>query len=192
MPSPSADQFAQFNQAVERGRQDTDELLPLVYNELRAIARARLAELAAGQTLQATALVHEAYLRLAGKELSWDGPRHFIFAAARAMHDIIVERARHKARLKRGGGRRRLDLDSLVVAHESPPEEILALSEAMTGLERLHPRKHQIVLLRFFVGCSRDQAAAAMQLSPATVAREWRFARLWLHERVMAASDTSS
>lgn len=184
----SPGRFAELLRAVDGGRGDADELLPLVYNELRRIARARLSGLASGQTLQPTALVHEVYVRLAGKQLAWDGPRHFFFAAARAMHDVLVERARQKASLKRGGGLGRLDLDSLVIAHESPPGEILALSEAMADMKRLHPRKHQVVMLRFFAGCTCEQTAATMDLSPATVAREWRFARAWLHQRLTELS----
>jgi RNA polymerase sigma factor (TIGR02999 family) len=146
--------------------------------------RARLAQLAPGQTLGPTALVHEVYVRLAGKEQDFDGARHFFFAAARAMHDLVVERARQKASFKRGGDRKRLDLDKLVIAHESPPEEIVALAEALGELEQLDARKHRLVLLRFFAGCTNEQAANAMQLSSSTAAREWRYARAWLHQRL--------
>ena len=167
-------------------------LLPLVYAELRKLAAQRLSDQRAqGQTLQATALVHEAYLRLVGKELSFDGPRHFLFAAARAMQDILVERARQKASLKGGGGRARLDLETLEIPLESPSDEIIALSEAMAQLAVAHPRRHQVVSLRFFAGCTTEQAAAAMELSPATIAREWRFARAWLHERLSESSCSS-
>jgi RNA polymerase sigma factor (TIGR02999 family) len=169
-----------------RGAQSAEELLPLVYNELRQLARARLAQLAPGQTLGPTALVHDVYVRLAGKEQNFDGARHFFFAAARAMHDLVVERARQKASFKRGGDRKRLDLDQLVIAHESPPEEIVALAEALRELERLDARKHRLVLLRFFAGCTNEQAANAMQLSSSTAAREWRYARAWLHQRLSA------
>jgi RNA polymerase sigma factor (TIGR02999 family) len=165
-------------------QQSGDELLPQVYEQLRQLARARLAELGPGQTLQATALVHDAYVRLTGQSANWDGARHFLFAAARAMHDIIVEHARSKASQRRGGGRRRLDLERLVIAHEAPCEEIVALSEALGELERVEPRKHRVVLLRFFGGCNVEEAASAMELSPSTVEREWRFARAWLHERL--------
>jgi RNA polymerase sigma factor (TIGR02999 family) len=164
--------------------QSADELLPQVYEQLRQLARARLAELGPGQTLQATSLVHDAYVRLTGKGANWDGSRHFLFAAARAMHDIIVEHARSKASQRRGGGHRRLDLETLVVAHEAPCEEILALSEALGELARTDPRKHRVVLLRFFGGCNVEEAASALELSPSTVEREWRFARAWLHQRL--------
>jgi RNA polymerase sigma factor (TIGR02999 family) len=165
------------------------ELLPVVYEELRRLAAQQLSDHCPGQTLQPTALVHEAYLRLVGKELSFQGPLHFLFAAARAMHDILVERARQKSSLRAGGDRVRLDLDSLEIPHESPSAEILALSEAMAELAIAHPRRHQVASLRFFAGCTTEQAAAAMDLSPATVARDWRFARAWLHKRL---SDSSS
>jgi RNA polymerase sigma factor (TIGR02999 family) len=169
-----------------------EELLPLVYAELRRLAAQRLSDERPGQTLQATALVHEAYLRLAGKQLAFDGPRHFLFAAARAMHDILVERARRKASLKQGGGRARLDLESLEIAYETPSAEILALADAMSALAAAHPRKHQVASLRFFAGCTTEQAAAALDVSPATVAREWRFARAWLHERLSNSAASSS
>jgi RNA polymerase sigma factor (TIGR02999 family) len=169
-------------------RQCGDELLPEVYEQLRELARARLAALGPGQTLQATSLVHDAYVRLQGKNTDWDGARHFLFAAARAMHDIIVERARAKASQRRGGGRRRLELENLVLAHESPCDEILALSEALGELARADERKHRVVLLRFFGGCNVEEAASALELSPSTVEREWRFARAWLHKRLSESS----
>ena len=186
VPTPARDTTTTRDGAPAR---PAGELLALVYDELRCAARAKLAALAPGQTLQPTALVHEAYLRLidkAGPE--WDGRRHFFFAAARAMHDIIVEHARTKASQRRGGGRRRLELENLVLAHESPCDEILALSEALGELERADARKHRVVLLRFFGGCNLDEAAAAMDLSPSTVEREWRFARAWLHKRLSDAN----
>ena len=169
---------------MDSTQQSAEELLPLVYDELRRLARARLAELGPGQTLQPTALVHEVYVRLAGKDVPWDGTRHFFFAAARAMHDVVVEHARKKMSLKRGGDRMRLDLAKLTIAHDAPPEEIIALADAMDDFARLDPRKHQLVMLRFFGGCTAEEAAAAMDLSPSTVAREWRFARAWLHKRL--------
>src|SRR5690348_11177682 len=133
-----------------RTQQTAEELFPLVYEELRRLARARLAELAPGQTLQPTALVHEAYVRLKGKDVPWDGTRHFFFAAARAMHDLIVENARKKVSLKRGGGRSRLELSKLSVAYDAPADEIVALANAMEELAKVEPRKHQLVMLRFF------------------------------------------
>ena len=160
------------------------ELFPQVYDELRRLAHARLAQLTPGQTLQPTALVHEVYLRLADRTAGFEGTRHFFFVAARAMHDILVERARQRASLKRGGGRQRLQLDQLIIAQESPDEEMIALSETLVELERIDPRKHQLVMLRFFAGCTSDEVAEAMQISSSTAAREWRFARAWLHQRL--------
>ncbi len=162
-----------------------DFLLPEVYEELRRLAHSRMAELSAGQTLQPTALVHEAYLRLLGKHgAEWSDARHFFLAAARAMHDILVERARQKASIKRGSERRKLDLDNLEIAQETPSPELLALEEALVELERHDARKHQVVLLRFFAGCTADETAKAMSLSLATVERDWRYARAWLHEKL--------
>jgi RNA polymerase sigma factor (TIGR02999 family) len=172
--------------------QSAEELLPQVYEELRRLARARLAELTPGQTLQPTALVHEAYVRLAGKDVPWDGTRHFFFAAARAMHDVVVEHARQKVSLKRGGGRMRLDLAKLTIAHDAPADEIVALADAMEEFARVDPRKHQLVLLRFFGGCTAEEVATAMDLSLSTVAREWRFARAWLHKRLSNTPDPPS
>ena len=172
---------ADYNPRGMRGQAD---LFPQLYDELRRLAHARLAELTPGQTLQPTALVHEVFLRLADRPDAFDGTRHFFFAAARAMHDILVERARQRASLKRGGGRGRLDLDHLVIAHESPDDAMIALSEALADLQRTDPRKHQLVMLRFFAGCTAEEAAAALAISDSTAAREWRFARAWLHQRL--------
>ena len=191
MPGIECEQFTELLRAVDGQGRSAEELLPLVYGALRELARARLSRLAPGQTLQPTALVHEVYLRLAAKDADWDGTRHFFFAAARAMHDVVVEHARQKASQKRGGGRLRLDLEQLTVAHESPADEVMALADALHELEKLDPRKHRLVLLRFFAGCTNDQAASAMELSPSTAAREWRFARAWLHEH-LSRGQTSS
>jgi RNA polymerase sigma factor (TIGR02999 family) len=164
------------------------EMFQLVYTELRRLAQDRYGPLFPGQSFQATDLVHEAYVRLAGgPNAGWANGRHFFFAAGRAMHDIVVEHARRKASLKRGGGGRRLDLSSLRLADETPSEEMLALSEAMAELERYDAQKHQVVLLRFFAGCTSEQAAEAMGVSTRTVERQWRYARAWLHQRLSDA-----
>jgi RNA polymerase sigma factor (TIGR02999 family) len=176
---------------MEGTQKGVEQLLPHVYEELRRLARARLAELAPGQTLQPTALVHEAYVRLAGKEGPWEDTRHFFFAAARAMHDVIVEHARQKLSLKRGGGRSRLDLASLSVAHDAPAGELVALADAMQELGKVSPRRHQLVMLRFFGGCTAEETGAAMDLSASTVAREWRFARAWLHQRLSDGTEST-
>lgn len=176
----------QLLQAASRGdRQATAELVPLVYGELRKLADSWMAKLPEGQTLQPTALVHEAYLRLVPKaEAGWENRRHFFFAAARAMHDILVEQARQKASLKRGGDRRRVSADNLAVALEAPAEDMLALSDALERLERDDPRKHEIVLLRFFAGLTEDEAAEIMGISVRTVQREWRYIRAKLHKEL--------
>lgn len=157
------------------------ELLPLVYEELRRLADSHLRR-TPGHTLQATALVHEAYLRLIGKEaLTWQSRGHFFFAAARAMRDILVEHARGKLSLKRGGGRAKLDIDQLQVALETPPEELIALDEALRRLEESDPQSHKLVMLRFFAGLTEVQAAEALGMSERTVRREWQYVRARLH-----------
>jgi RNA polymerase sigma factor (TIGR02999 family) len=168
-----------------------DELLPLVYDELRALARARLSHEAPGHTLQPTALVHEAYLRLVGDEdPGWNGRRHFFGAAALAMRRILVERARSRGRKKRGGALERVELrgDQLVDrgADGWPAEEILAVDEAVERLEREDPRKGQIVNLRYFAGLTAEETAAVLGVSLGTVEREWRFIKAWLLERLHA------
>ena len=163
----------------------SEDVFPLVYDELRRLAQAKLAKLSPGNTLQPTALVHEAYLRLLSKApADWTNPQHFFFVAARAMHDILVEHARQKASIKRGGGRSRVDLENFTVAYETRPDEMLALAEALSALQQHDARKHQLVMLRFFAGCTSEQAAVAMGLSPQTVNRDWNYARAWLHKRL--------
>lgn len=173
-------------QAIQRGETlDVDELFPLVYDELRAMARAQMADLKPGQTLQPTSLVHEAYLRLVGKpHTEFASARHFFFAAARAMHDILIERARAKGSRKRDDVRRRIEPGAFRTAADISPEDILALQEALKRLEHADPRKHQIVMLRFFAGLSAEQTAGVMDLSSRTVEREWRFARAQLHQEI--------
>ncbi len=160
------------------------ELLPQVYDELRRLARARIAREPAGLTLQPTALVHEAYLRLAGDgtDRRWDRRGHFFAAAAIAMRRILVERARHYRRVKHGGTQQRveLDLESPALAPALP--DVLAVDEALTRLEQIDPPKARVVLLRYFAGLTIEETAAAMDLSPATVKNEWAFARAWLHD----------
>src|SRR5438309_1652949 len=148
-------------QAAKGGDQEAvARLLPLVYSELHRLARARMAKLPPGQTLQATALIHEAYLRLLGKkDLHLESRKHFFFAAARAMRDILVERARAKAGPKRGGDRRRVELNDAVALDEPPAEEVLALHEALADLERQDPIKGQIVHLRYFAGMTAAETA---------------------------------
>ena len=181
--------------ALLRAAQEGDEsaaarLLPLVYEELRKLAKARMARLPPGETLQPTALVHEAYLRLLGKaDLRLEGRRHFFFAAARAMRDILVERARAKAGPKRGGGRLRVELKDDAAAAEPPAEDLLALNEALSELEKEDPLKAQIVQLRYFAGMSAEEAAQVLGMSERTLHRHWRFIKAWLRRRLGAPDD---
>lgn len=159
------------------------ELLPIVYDELRKLARSWMAAAPSGQTLQPTALVHEAYLRLVATPGSdWHNRRHFFFAAARAMRDILIEQARRKATLKRGGGRKRVNPENLVLAIESPAHDMLALDEALEELKVEDARKHEIVMLRFFAGLTMRETAQAMDLPLRTLEREWRYIRARLHK----------
>ena len=159
------------------------ELLPEVYDELRKLARARLARERHEQTLQPTALVHEAYLRVAGPEqrAQWDRRGHFFAAAALAMRRILVERARHYQRMKHGAGGQRVDLDSAIAGADPALTDLVAIDEALTRLEAQDPRKAKIVALRYFAGLSIEETAAALDISPATVKNEWKFARAWLY-----------
>jgi RNA polymerase sigma factor (TIGR02999 family) len=161
------------------------ELLPLVYDELRKLAARKLADQTPGQTLQPTALVHEAYLRIAGdSDVTWEGRRHFFFAAARAMRDILVEQARRKAGPKQGGDRRRQELDDACAVLEPPSDDVLALHEALGELEERDPLKAQIVLLRYFTGLTMDETAAVLGLAERTLDRHWRYLRAWLMKRL--------
>ncbi len=160
------------------------QLLPLVYDELRRLAAARLARTPPGNTLQPTALVHEAYLRLTADnpdtDPHWQGRRHFFGAAAQAMRDILVEQTRRKRSLKRGGDRARIDLAHAEPAFEEPAEDLLALHEALQRLEALDPRKAEIVMLRYFAGLSQPETSDLLNLSERTIEREWRFIKAWL------------
>ena len=161
------------------------DLLPLVYEELRALARARLKKIPPGQTLQATALVHEAYLRLLRREdPGWDHRGHFFAAAARAMRDILVEQARRKMAVKHGGDRVRLSTDEVELAVEPPSEDVLAVDEAISRLEQLDPRKGEVVNLRFFARLTTAETAVALGVSVGTVERDWRFVRAWLQREL--------
>lgn len=166
-----------------------EKLLPLVYEELRRLAAQRLAHEAPGQTLQATALVHEAYLRLAGDDgsrQSWDGRGHFFAAAAEAMRRILVDNARRKQAVKHGGGRERVDLDDSLAAVAPPADcdDLLALDEALQKLEREDKTKADLVKLHYFTGLSLEESAAALAISRATAYRHWDYARAWLRHEV--------
>jgi RNA polymerase sigma factor (TIGR02999 family) len=167
--------------AEDRPRQAAIELLPAVYEELRRLAAALAGRLPPGQTLQPTALVHEAYLRLIGDtDPGWEGRRHFFGAAARAMQNILVEQARRKAAVKHGGGARRIELTEGLALIEPPADDIVVVDDAIQNLEAEKPHLAEIAKLRYFVGLSVDETAAVLNESPSTVARKWRFARAWL------------
>jgi len=167
-----------------------EQLLPLVYDELRKLAAAKLAQEKPGQTLNATALVHEAYVRLVGSEHAqrWDNRGHYFAAAAEAMRRILINRARDRNRLKRAGSRQRLDLDQLELAIDSQDEELLALDEALEHLRHVDPASAELVKLRFFAGMTLGEAAAALGLSPRSADRQWAFARAWLYDRLAGDS----
>jgi len=165
--------------------QTAGELLPLVYEELRRLATDKLFHERPGQTLQPTALVHEAWMRLAGsKDQCWEGRTHFCAAAAEAMRRILVDNARRKQRLKHGGGYERIDLDAVDTAMSLPDEDILALDEALTQLAEVDSEAAQLVNLRFFTGLTQAQAAEHLGVSRSTADRTWVFARAWLYDRI--------
>jgi RNA polymerase sigma factor (TIGR02999 family) len=187
----SSRELTQILAAVASGEpQAADKLLPLVYEELRQVAAAKLAQERPGQTLQATALVHEAYLRLLGGEAeSWQNRRHFFAAAAEAMRRILVERARRKRRLRHGGGRHRVEFDAEELAIEPPNVDLLALDEALDSLTAEDPVKADLVKLRFFAGLGEQEAAEVLGISRATAARHWAYSRAWLFDRLRDDPD---
>lgn len=160
-----------------------ERLVPLVYDELRALARTQLRHERPDHSLQATALVHEAYLRLLGGDRPpWNDRQHFFRAAAEAMRRILIEHARKRGRIKRGGKRVRVELSGVDLAGEQDPEQVLALDDAFQRLEGQDPTAADVVRLRFYAGLSVEETAKAMDLSERTVKREWAFARAWLHD----------
>jgi RNA polymerase sigma factor (TIGR02999 family) len=178
--------------AIEQGDSNaTGQLLPLVYDELRRLAAQKLAGEKPGQTLQATGLVHEAYLRLVGvdAEKQWEGRGHFFAAAAEAMRRILIEKARRKGRLRHGGDRVRLDLDQIEACDFGRAEELLALDEALDRLAAEEPAVAEVVKLRYFAGLTLEQAAQALNLSLRTVNRHWAYAKAWLFEQLRSADE---
>jgi RNA polymerase sigma factor (TIGR02999 family) len=163
-----------------------EQLLPLVYDELRKLAAQKLAQEKPGQTLQATALVHEAYLRLLGNEQAqhWDSRGHFFAAAAEAMRRILLDSARRRHAQKRGGGLQRIELEEFAQPANGDPVDLLALDEALKQLEEQHPQKAQVVKLRFFAGRTLEQTAQLLGISRATAQRHWTYARAWLFGRL--------
>jgi RNA polymerase sigma factor (TIGR02999 family) len=175
--------------AIEQGDPlAADRLLPLVYDELRRLATVKMAHEKPGQTLQATALVHEAYLRLVdGADVRhWDSRRHFFAAAAEAMRRILIDNARRKRRQKRGGGLRRVDLDPDRLGSVSPADDLLDLNDALEGLAAEDPQAAQFVKLRYFTGLSVEEAAEMVGLGRSAACEHWAYARAWLHRRLNA------
>ncbi len=163
----------------------SDELLPLVYDQLRRLAAKQMSNEIPGQTLQPTALVHEAYLQLiGGTDIRWENRGHFFAAAARAMRQILINRAKRKKTGKHGGDHQRQAFQDDVLLVEPPAERLLALDEALKRLEEIDQRPAQIVMLRFFAGLSIEETAKSLGLSAATVSRDWEFARTWLHREM--------
>ena len=186
MECESTNEITQVLQAIRRGDgQASGELLPLVYDELRRLAAARMAQEPVGQTLQATALVHEAWLRLVGDgDRTWQNRAHFFGAAAEAMRRILVENARRKSRLKRGGGQVRLDIENLDLAATTPDDKILLMDEALEQLQTEDEQKARIVVLKFFGGLTNQEVAESLRVTERTVERQWAYAKAWLFQRI--------
>lgn len=179
---------------IQDAREDSPELaaklFPIVYDELRQLAVLMMAKLPPKQTLQPTALVHEAYVRLVGANASdWKSRQHFFRTAARAMRFILIEQARRKATAKHGARVSDRDPDQISIEVSTPPEELLALHEALAALEKRNPRQAQLVELRFFGGLTEPEAAEILRISRSSVAREWRYARYWLCQRIEGTKD---
>ncbi|MBN1851794.1 MAG: sigma-70 family RNA polymerase sigma factor [Pirellulales bacterium] len=174
--------------AIEQGDPDASEkLLPLVYDELKRLAAQKMAHEKAGQTLQATALVHEAYIRLvdAEEQQHWDSRGHFFAAAAEAMRQILIDRARKKKRPKHGGDRQRVDFAKVFPVTEAAPDALLAMDEALTKFADEYPKKAALVKLRYFTGCTLAEAADLIGISSATANRYWTYARAWLYNELL-------
>jgi RNA polymerase sigma factor (TIGR02999 family) len=194
------DDVTRILSAIDQGDpKAAEQLLPVVYDELRRLAAQKLATEKPGQTLQATALVHEAYLRLVeggpgASARSWNGRGHFFAAAAEAMRRILVERARHKHSLKAGGGRHRVDLADVEPSVGGPDIDLLALNDALAKLEKTDKRRAELVKLRFFVGLTKEEAAQVLGISPSTADNDWAYARCWLRLEIegAAAEEPSS
>lgn len=172
--------------AIEQGdTKSVDELLPLVYEELRFLAAQKLSQERPGQTLQATALVHEAYIRLVGDEThNWKGRRHFFLAAAEVMRRILIENARRKRRIKRGGDRHRVNLEEVNVVFETPSENVIVINEALIKLSKEDPIVADLVKLWYFAGLTLEQTAGILGISRRTAHRYWDYARAWLHQEI--------
>jgi RNA polymerase sigma factor (TIGR02999 family) len=167
----------------------TDELLPIVYDELRRIAGRKLGAEADHPTIQTTELVHEAYLRLVGTDQAWDGKAHFLAAAAEAMRRILVERARRRQRIRHGGGSRRVDFHDSAIEADAAPDEILVVNDLLDHLAEKHPVEAAIVKLHYFAGFNISEAARALDIPVSTAHRHWNFARAWLYRRLKDSPD---
>ena len=184
-------EVTQILQSMDSGdAQRAEELLPLVYEELRKLAAARMANESRTQTLQPTALVHEAWLRLTGNEnIQWNGRAHFFGAAAEAMRRILIDNARHKAALRHGGGWQRLDIADIDVAAIEKEDELLAMSAALDEFMAVDKQKAELVKLRYFIGLTIDESAKILRISVPTANRWWVFARAWLYERIQRGRE---
>jgi RNA polymerase sigma factor (TIGR02999 family) len=171
---------------TEGDKQALEDLLPLVYDELRRLARRYLQQERPGHTLQSTALVHEAYLRLVDQNVSWQNRAHFFGIAAQMMRRILVDHARSRSAAKRGDGAGRVTLDEGLVALEQRDVDVVALDEALTNLAKIDPQQGKIVELRFFAGLSIEETSEVLHISPATVKRDWAMAKAWLHREMRA------
>jgi RNA polymerase sigma factor (TIGR02999 family) len=174
-----------LNQMVGGDAQAAERLLPLVYEELRRLATYKMAHELPGQTLQPTALVHEAWLRVVGhEEKAWNGRPHFFGAAAEAMRRILIEKARRKHAQRHGGGQQRLDVEELEIAASVPDDELLAVNDALEQFVALDPQKAELVKLRYFAGLTIEETAEILGISAPTAKRWWAYARAWLHKEI--------
>lgn len=177
--------LAQMREGGDRGADARDRLLPLVYEELRDIAERCMRSQGRAHTLQTTALVNEAYIRLVAREAQgWESRSHFIGVAAKAMRSVLVDHARRRSAGKRGGSRRRVPLEGAAILSEDPSDDILAIDEALSRLSEVDEQKGRVVELRFFGGLTNEETASALGVSTATIKREWRFARAWLYSEL--------
>lgn len=193
MTATSPQEISQLLERSSNGNKEAlDELMPMVYEELRRLARHYMRRERAGHTLQTTALVNEAYVRLVGYKMDWQSRAHFIAIAAQAMRRILVERARKHGSLKRGGDAQKVSLDDAATVSPQRVEEMLAVENALTSLEELDPRRGRIVELRFYGGLNVDETAQVLGISTPTVKREWRAAKAWLHRSITEGTKVDS